>query len=122
MDATVRLQQLAGYYLPVLAAREQAGRAARVAASDPQAARAAMDSTETLLRGIGRAHGRHFEAEFRESLEWIADARTALDDDGREEARRVLGRLEQQLESIFFRGGIVLEGSELDLGSRRSRD
>lgn len=58
----------------------------------------------------------------REPLEWIEGASPALDADDREEARRVLERLEKQLDFMFFRGGILLEGADLGLGSERSRD
>lgn len=44
----------------------------------------------------------------------LEDVRTALAADDVEEARRVLRNLRHHLESIFFRGDLVLEGSQLD--------
>lgn len=119
-DARLDLRRLDEYYLPLLAARRQVGRAARSADSDAGAARAAVDSAASALTGIVRAHGRHLEGEMRGPLQRLQDARTALEAGNASEARRILERLHEHLRSIFFRGDLVLEGSELD--PRRARN
>lgn len=119
-DARLGLRRLDEYYLPLLAARQQVGRGARSADSDAGAARAAVDSAASALTGIVRTHGRHLEGEMRGPLERLQDARTALEAGNASEARRILERLHEHLRSIFFRGDLVLEGSELD--PRRARN
>lgn len=113
-DARLELRRLDEYYLPLLAARQQVGRAARSVTSDEGTARSAVDSAETVLRGIVRAHGRHLEREMRGPLERLQDSRTALEAGDVGEARRILDSLHHQLRLMFFRGDLVLQGSELD--------
>ena len=112
--AELRLRRLDEYYLPLVAARQQVAAALASAEDRPGAARSAVDSAEAVLMGIVRGHGPHLETEMREPLEWTADARAALEAGDAEEARAVLRRLEEHLSSIFFRGNLVLEDSELD--------
>lgn len=115
LDAVAReLRRLREYYLPVIEARHQVHEAELAATRAPQSAEAAVDSAESVLLEIARTHGRHLERELRGPLERLGNARVALTAGEREEARRVLRNLGSHLESIFFRGGIVLEGSELD--------
>lgn len=117
-SARLRARQLSEYYLPLLAARAQVERALAALAQEISTTRAAVDSAEARLMEIVGRHGRHLETEMREPLGWIEDVRTALAADDPAEARRTLRRLRDHLESIFFRGELVLEGSELDPESR----
>lgn len=112
--AHLQLLRLDEYYLPLLAAREQVARARSTVASRSDDARSAVDSAEAVLLGIVRGHGRHLQGEMREPLERLEDVRTALAAGNTEEARELLRRLESHLESIFFRGELVLQESELD--------
>lgn len=110
----LRLRRLNEYYLPLLAARHQTTLALDAADSGEGAAGAALDSAESVLLAIVRGHGRHLEGEMREPLGRLEDARTALAARDTAEARRILGSLVRRLESLFFRGELVLEGSDLD--------
>lgn len=121
-DSRLKLRRLDEYYLPLLAARQQVGAALRAVDSENGPAGAAVDSAEAVLLDIVRGHGRHLEGEMREPLERLADARTALAAGDAAEARRVLRKLRAQLESIFFRGDLVLHGSELDPDAGPPRD
>lgn len=111
------LRRLDEYYLPLLAARRQVERARASLGADEAATRSAVDSAEAVLLEIVGTHGRHLEREMRGSLERLEDVRTALAADEVAEARRILERLSHHLESIFFRGELVLQGSELDSGN-----
>lgn len=116
-DSHLKLRRLDEYYLPLLAARAQVATAlGAVDAGDAGdgSAGAAVDSAEAALLGIMRGHGRHLEKEMREPLARLEEVRAALSADDVEEARRLLRSLRHHLESIFFRGDLVLEGSELD--------
>lgn len=113
-DARLQLRRLDEYYLPLLAAREQVARARSSVASRSGDAGSAVDSAEAVLLGIVRGHGRHLQGEMREPLERLEDVRTALAAGNTGEARELLRRLGSHLESIFFRGEIVLRESELD--------
>lgn len=108
-----RLRRLDEYYLPMLEARHQIARAAYHAASSPASARSALDSAAAVLNEIAGAHGPHLQAEMREPLELIGHARTALESGRVEDAQGSLDRLDRHLEAMFFRGDLVLEGSEL---------
>lgn len=113
-EATLELRRLNEYYLPLLAAREQVSVALGAVDARDNSASAAVDSAEAVLLGIVRGHGRHLEMEMRGPLERLEDVRAALAADDGAEAREVLVSIGHQLESIFFRGEIVLEGSDLD--------
>lgn len=113
-DAALGLRRLREYYLPLLAAHDQLARARDVAAASPGRASSHLDSAEVLLGGIGRAHGPHLQNEMQEPVARIEAARSALGAGDVEEARETLARLVHHLESIFYRGDLVLEGSELD--------
>lgn len=114
-DARLTLRRLDEYYLPLLEAREQVSTALDALDSEQGAVASAVDSAEAALLGIVRGHGRHLEGEMRQPLQRLEDVRTALTASDTAEARRVLRKLGLQLESIFFRGELVLEGSELDV-------
>lgn len=120
--SSLELRRLDEYYLPLLAAREQVVAAVDALGRDAAGAGAAVDSAEALLLGIIRGHGRHLEREMRGPLERLEDARAALAAGDVEEARRVLADLRDHLSSIFHRGGLVLQGSELEAGSGSARD
>lgn len=117
-SARLRVRQLSEYYLPLLAARRELERALGTVEEGERATRGAVDSVETVLMDIVRGHGRHLETEMREPLGRIEDVRTALAAGDVAEARRTLRRLRDHLESIFFRGELLLRGSELDPASR----
>jgi hypothetical protein len=110
----LKLRLLDEYYLPLLAARQQVEKAAESLGADDTAVRSAVDSTEAILMEMVRTHGRHLEEEMRGSLARLEDVRTALAADDVAEARQILERLGHHLESIFFRGELVLQGSELE--------
>ncbi len=110
----LKLRRLDEYYLPLLAAREQVATALGAMDAGDGSAGAAVDSAEAALLGIVRGHGRHLEKEMREPLARLEEVRAAQSADDVEEARRLLRSLRHHLESIFFRGDLVLEGSELD--------
>lgn len=110
----LKLRQLDEYYLPLLAARQRVERALESLGTEDTATRSSVDSAEALLMGIVRAHGRHLEGELRGSLEQLESVRTALAADDVEYARQVLEELSAHLESIFYRGDLVLHGSELE--------
>jgi len=110
----VTLGQVIDYYLPLLEARGQVSRARTLVAASPATSRAAIDSAATFITAISTGHAERVAAEMREPLARLDEARTALDARRIEEARRVLDRLDQQLELLYFRGEIVLEGSEVD--------
>lgn len=107
----LRLRRLNEYYLPLLAARRQVTIA--LDALDAGAG-AAVDSAEAVLLGIVRGHGRHLEKEMREPLARLEEVRVALAAGDVEEGRQLLRSLSRQLASMFYRGDLVLEGSELD--------
>lgn len=111
------LRRLDEYHLPLLVARQQVERARASLGGDEATARSAVDSAEAVLMEIVRTHGRHLEDELRGSLERLEDVRMALAADEVEEARQILEKLGHHLESIFYRGDLVLEGSELDAGN-----
>lgn len=113
-EATLELRRLNEYYLPLLAARGQVSVALGGVDARDNSASAAVDSAEAVLLKIVQGHGRHLEMEMRGPLERLEDVRAALAADDVEEAREVLVNLGNQLESIFYRGEIVLEGSDLD--------
>lgn len=113
-DARLLLRRLDEYYLPLLAARDQVARALESADSGESAALPAVDSAEAVLLGIVRGHGPHLQDEMREPLERVEDIRTALAAGNAEETRQLLLRLHHHIESIFFRGELVLQESELD--------
>lgn len=110
----LKLRRLDEYYLPLLAARERVAAALVAVDAGDGSAGAAVDSAEAALLGIVRGHGRHLEKEMREPLARLEEVRTALSADDVERARRLLRGLRRHLESIFFRGDLVLEDSELD--------
>lgn len=113
-DASVGLRKLLGYYLPLLQTRLQVGRALELSTTSRSAGRAAMEAARTTLEGIATSHGEHLAREMQEPLARLEEAWTMLESGQPEEARGVLRRLFQQLEVLYFRGELVLEGSELD--------
>lgn len=113
-DASVGLRKLLGYYLPLLDARLQVGRALDLSTTSRGAGRAAIDSARTTLEGIATSHGEHLTREMQEPLARLEEAWTTLESGQPEEARGILRRLFRQLEVLYFRGELVLEGSELD--------
>lgn len=112
--AELELRSLDEFYLPLLAARYRVSAALASLGEGDGSPTPAVDSAESLLMGIVRGHGRHLEREMRGPLERLADVRAALSAGDTAEARRVLTELRDHLASAFFRGGLVLEGSELD--------
>lgn len=117
-DSHRKLRRLNEYYLPLLTARQHVmGALDALEAGDGRADRAdsAVDSAEAALLEIVRGHGRHLEKEMGGPLAGLERARTALAADDAEEARRILRGLDAHLESIFYRGNLVLQDSELDL-------
>ena len=112
--AELELRSLDEFYLPLLAARYRVSAALASLGEGGGSPTSAVDSAESLLTGIVRGHGRHLEREMREPLERLSDVRTALSASDTAEARRVLADLRDHLASAFFRGGLALEGSELD--------
>lgn len=121
-DASASLRQVLDYYLPLIEARARVRRAAELAVTTPTASRAAIDTAHAVLDAVATGHGEHLALEMREPLARLEDARTALESERGEDARRILDRLGQQLEVLYFRGGLVLEGSELDAPPRDSSD
>lgn len=114
-DASKELRRLVGYFLPLLEARDRvAGAAGAVASSDVETAVAALDAAEAILLDVVRSHGPPLERKLRGPLERIEDARVAIEAGELGDARGVLDRLTQQLESLFYRGELVLEGSDPD--------
>lgn len=112
--ASAGLRRVLDYFIPVLEARFQVGRALELAVASPGASRTAIDSAGTIVGKISAGYGERLAREMREPLARLDEARTALEAGRTDEARRVLGRLGEQLELLYFRGELVLEGSELD--------
>lgn len=113
-NASLRLRRVLDYYIPLLEARFQVARALELVAASAESSRAAIDSAGAIFEGISTARGERLAREMREPLARLDEARTALGQGRIDEARRVLGRLGEQLELLYFRGELVLEGSELD--------
>lgn len=109
-----KLRRLSEYYLPLLAARQQVSTALAAVNAGNGSAGSVVDSAEAALLGIVRGHGQHLEGEMRGPLARIEDVRTALAAEDLEEASRLLEGLGHRLESLFFRGELVLRGSQLD--------
>jgi len=112
--ASVGLRKVQGYYLPLLEARFHVGRAMELSTTSPDDGRAAIESARMTLDGVATSHGEHLAREMQEPLAKLDEARTRLESGEGEEARGILRRLYEQLEVLFFRGELVLEGSELD--------
>lgn len=113
-DSHWKLRRLDEYYLPLLSARQHVTSALGALDGPNGRAATAVDSAEAALLEIVRGHGRHLEKELGRPLAVLERARTALTADDVDEARRILRGLDAHLESIFYRGNLVLEGSELD--------
>lgn len=113
-EASVGLRKVLAYYLPLLEVRFRVARAMDIAATRPAAGSVAVDSARAIVETLASSHGEQLGREMQETLARFEEARTALDSDRPREARQILRRLDEQLELLYFRGEIVLEGSDLD--------
>lgn len=107
--AAGRLEGLITVYLPLYRAKVATTNAYRHLEMDNLGeARRSIDDVEEGILAISRSTGGSIEAELEGVLEWVADARVALEA-GSPEASSHLRRLAETLDNLLTRAGLYME-------------